>query len=70
MTLLDQDNTSPELSLFTGTKADEACPYAYDHAYPYHGKAAGEGVTVSALAKALGWDESVWDLSDDLPVLK
>lgn len=70
VTLLDQDNTSPELSLFTGTKADAACPYAYDHAYPYHGKAAGEGVTVSALAKALGWDESVWDLSEALPVLK
>lgn len=70
VTLLDQDNASPEISLFTGTKADKECPYAYEHAYPYHGKAAGENVTVSVLAKALGWDESVWDLSEELPVLK
>lgn len=70
VTLLDQDNASPELSLFAGTKADETCPYVYDHAYPYHGKAAATGVTVSTLAKALGWNESVWDLSDELPVLK
>ena len=70
ITLLDQDNSSPELSLFAGTKQDETCPYLYDHAYPYHGKAAAQGVTVSVLAKALGWSEEVWDFSDDLPVLK
>ena len=68
--LLDQDNTSPTLTLFTGTVADSECPYAYQHAYPYHGKAAPAGATVSSIAKQLEWDESVWDLSGDLPVLK
>lgn len=70
VTLLDQDNTSPTFTLFTGTVADENCPYSYDHAYPYHGKAAPAGSTVSSLAKQLKWDETVWDLSGDLPVLK
>ena len=36
----------------------------------YHGKAAAAGATVSSLAKAAGWDETVWDLSADLPVFK
>ena len=36
----------------------------------YHGKAAAAGATVSSLAKAAGWDETVWDLSGNLPVLK
>lgn len=70
ITLMDQDNTSPELSLFAGTNVDASCPYAYQHAYPYHGKAAPASATVSSLAKQLKWDETVWDLSSDLPVLK
>lgn len=70
ITLLDQENSSPELSLFTGTNADSECPYAYQHAYPYHGKAAPASATVSSLAKQLKWSETVWDLSGDLPVLK
>ena len=37
---------------------------------PYHGKAAAAGSTVSSLAKTIGWDESVWDLSGDYPMLK
>ena len=36
----------------------------------YHGKAAAESATVSSLAKAAGWDETVWDLSGALPKLK
>ena len=36
----------------------------------YHGKAAAADATVSSVAKALGWDESVWNLSGDLPKLK
>ena len=55
---------------YTGTVADPACPYAYQHAYPYHGKEAPAGATVSSLAKQLKWDETVWDLSGDLPALK
>ena len=36
----------------------------------YHGKAAAAGATLSSVAKAAGWDETVWDLSKDIPVLK
>ena len=36
---------------------------------PYHGKAAGAGETVSDVAKRLGWDETIWDLSGDYPQL-
>ncbi len=37
---------------------------------PYHGKAAAAGSTISSLAKTIGWDESVWDLSGEKPMLK
>ena len=36
----------------------------------YHGKAAAAGATLSSVAKAAGWDETVWDLSKEVPVLK
>ena len=36
----------------------------------YHGKAAAADATASSVAKSIGWDESVWDLSGDLPKLK
>ena len=36
----------------------------------YHGKAAAAGKTASAVAKELGWDETIWDLSGDVPALK
>lgn len=36
----------------------------------YHGKAAAADATASSIAKTLGWDEAVWDLSKDLPTLK
>lgn len=38
--------------------------------YPYHGLAAPAGATCSQVAKTLGWDENVWDLSGDMPKLK
>ena len=66
----DQDNTSPQLSLYTGTTLDSNCKNPYKYYYPYHGKAAPAGATVSSLAKQLKWDETVWDLSGNLPVLK
>jgi len=70
ITVLDQENSSPDLSMLTGTAEDEECPYTYAHAYPYHGKAAQAGATVSSIARELKWNENVWDLSGDLPVLK
>ena len=70
ITVLDQDNSSPMFTLYVGTLADPNCPYAYQHAYPYHGMEAPAGATVSSLAKNLKWDETIWDLTGDLPVLK
>ena len=37
---------------------------------PYHGKAAAATETASAVAKRIGWDETIWDLSGAIPVLK
>lgn len=37
---------------------------------PYHGKAAPAGSTVSSVARSIGWSETIWDLSGDVPVLK
>lgn len=36
----------------------------------YHGKAAGANETASQVAKRIGWDENVWDLSGNVPALK
>jgi len=60
--LYDQENSSPENPLV------EAVEGQYN--FPYHGKAAAEGATASQVAKALGWSESIWDLSGDLPFFK
>jgi hypothetical protein len=37
---------------------------------PYHGKAAAATETASAVAKRIGWEDTVWDLSGAMPVLK
>ena len=42
----------------------------FTHAFGYHGVAADAGKTASQVAKDLGWDETIWDLSGDEPVLK
>ena len=63
MTLFDQENVendypaAPEYSAETTQRA-------------YHGKAAAADATASSVAKTLGWDEAIWDLSGDLPKLK
>jgi hypothetical protein len=36
----------------------------------YHGKAAEADATVSSVARELGWDETIWDLSGAFPTLK
>lgn len=36
----------------------------------YHGKAAAAGETASQVAKRIGWSETTWDLSGDIPALK
>lgn len=60
--LYDQENANPSTALVWNYTGDYHCPY--------HGKAAAAGSTVSSVAKTLGWDESIWDLSKDVPTLK
>ena len=38
--------------------------------FPYHGKAAAAGQTVSQLAQTLGWDATIWDFSGSLPTIR
>ena len=42
----------------------------YKNAFAWHGVAADAGKTASQAAKALGWDEAIWDLSGAEPKLK
>lgn len=64
--LYDQENATPESPLKEAVTSTGGTNYNY----PYHGKAAQAGATASQVAKALGWDETVWDLSGDLPFFK
>ena len=62
--LYNQENVSPSSPLVV-VKVEGA-----NYNYPYHGKAAPTGKTVSEIAKGLGWSSNVWDFSGELPVLK
>lgn len=42
----------------------------FNHSFGYHGKAAPADKTPSQMAKELGWDETIWDLSGTEPALK
>lgn len=70
ITAVDQENSSPDMPMLGGTVEDSECTYGYKYAYPYHGKAAAAGSTVSSVAKQLKWNQNVWDLSGEYPVLK
>ena len=59
--LYDQEDASPSVPLVTQTVSGA------NYNYPYHGKAFTG--TLSAAARSLGWDETVWDLSGSMPVL-
>ena len=64
MKLVDHENVEngrPALPDYTTTDQNQ---------YAYHGMAAAEGATISSVAKELGWDEDIWDLSGDVPALK
>ena len=60
--LFDQADVSPTAPL----EGYDASLYYY----PYHGKAAPSGATLSSVARSLGWPESVWDLSGDVPAFQ
>ena len=38
--------------------------------FPYHGKAAPAGATVSSIAQGMGWSAEIWDFNSDLPKLR
>ena len=60
--LYDMPNASPGSPL---VKAEGTGTYCF----PYHGVAASASVTLSSLAKSIGWSETVWDFSGPKPVL-
>lgn len=71
-TVCDQPNVTSTSKLKLGTYSEEGSIYKTNECnqwYPYHGKAAAPGETVSDVAKRLGWDEKIWDLSGDYPQL-
>jgi hypothetical protein len=62
--LYDQDNSNPT------TPLEVVAVTGANYNWPYHGKAAAAGKTVSDVAQALGWDPAIWDFSTDYPTLK
>lgn len=62
--LYDQENSSPTTPLVVNAVAGNT------HNYPYHGKAAPAGSTLSQVAQSLGWSADVWDFSGAVPTLK
>lgn len=60
----DQPNASPDSPLVIQQVSGA------DYNYPYHGKAAAAGISLSQLARSLGWSEDIWDFSADIPVHK
>jgi hypothetical protein len=64
--LYDQENATPDSPLKEAVQTTGSTNYNF----PYHGKAAASGATASQVAKELGWDESIWDLSGTLPFFK
>lgn len=66
ITPVDQGDSSPSSPLTIGID----CNYGSRQITPYHGKTASAGETASDIARKIGWDEEIWDLSGDIPVLK
>lgn len=62
--LYDQENASPDTPLVVNVV--EGASYNY----PYHGKAAPAGATLSQVAQSIGWSADKWDFSGDVPVLR
>ena len=60
--LYDQENASEDTPLVI-VEVEGA-----NYNFPYHGKAAAEGKTLSQVAQELGWSAEVWDFSGDYPV--
>ncbi|MBP5483999.1 MAG: hypothetical protein J6X99_07070 [Bacteroidales bacterium] len=62
--LYDQDNSSPTNPLVI--KKIEGAGYNY----PYHGKAAPAGATLTQVAQTIGWSTAIWNFSGDIPTIR
>ena len=62
--LYDQDNSNPT------TPLEVVAVTGANYNWPYHGKAAAAGKTVSDVAQDLGWSSAIWDFSTEYPTLK
>lgn len=62
--LYDQENSSPTSPLIYNTV--EGASYYY----PYHGKAAPVGATLTQVAQSLGWSTAIWNFSGDIPTIR
>ena len=62
--LYDMPNSSAEAPL-SPLPVDGA-----NYNYPYHGKAATEGMTLTQAAQSLGWSAAIWDFSGAVPTLR
>lgn len=68
----NQDNADSNNKLVVGTYGEAGSIYNTNNCenwYPYHGKEAASDATLSSVAKSLGWDETIWDLTNALPEL-
>jgi hypothetical protein len=63
-TVYDQPNASPDAPLMVNAVSGAS------YNYPYHGRAAEAGKTLSQVAKELGWSADIWDFGGDVPTLK
>ena len=64
VTPYDQENANPSNPL----SISDPSSGVMKHSYPYHGKTATSS-RLSTVAENLGWDKTVWDFSEDIPVL-
>ena len=64
MTLTDHDDVVDGLPVYPSYTTSD------NNQRAYHGKAAAADATISSVAKSIGWDETIWDLSKDVPALK
>lgn len=67
-------NVDPKENLsltgFIGWNVSERVAFWYNQAEALEGNYMGTDGTISAKAREYGWDETIWDLSGDVPVLK
>ncbi len=62
--LYDQEDATPSSPLVF-QKVEGAV-----YNYPYHGKVAESGKTLTQVAQALGWNAAIWDFSKDVPTIR